>query len=140
MSKEIKLAGMMGKTHQHKGTNQIYFFQSFNKNGDEIIVATDKEWLNTTVYDLNVFMNNYLPVKMTEGEVVVIKKPETVGDLPALKTIQADTITMLRDTLMENISKVKADAAYIPQAKEIGNNINAIINLARTEIEMKTKL
>jgi len=36
---------------------------------------------------------------------------------------------------MENIEKVKADKDYIPQAQAVKDNVDSILNLAKTEIE-----
>lgn len=133
----------MGKSWQHKGTNEIVRFMSYNRDGDEITVATDGEWLKTTYYDLQVFMNKYTPVpdreETAKDHTVVIAKKD-VQVLPDLKSIQMDTITHLKEALLDNIKKVREDPKYIPQAKEINATVNTIVNLARVEIDMKTKL
>lgn len=143
MSKEIKLAAMMGKTVQHKATLKKYCFQSYKREKDEITIATNGEWFQTTIYDLLDFVNQYMviPDDKHEGQVTIVKPTDvkTVTDL-SLSSVQNDTVIFLRNTLLESIKKVKESAGYIPQAKSISDNVSTLINLARVEIEMKTKL
>lgn len=41
----------------------------------------------------------------------------------------------LRNVLLDNIDKVRADPAYIPQATAINNNVNSIINLSKLQMD-----
>ena len=64
-----------------------------------------------------------------------IPPPEDTGfKLPAL-TVDKAVTSKLKDILMENIEKVKADKDYIPQAQAVKDNVDSILNLAKTEIE-----
>ena len=41
----------------------------------------------------------------------------------------------LRNVLLDNITKVRANPAYIPQATAINNNVNSIINLSKLQMD-----
>jgi hypothetical protein len=52
------------------------------------------------------------------------------------KTIISETASQLSDILMANIKKVQDDPAFVPQAKEVRDNVRELVNLARVEIDM----
>lgn len=51
-------------------------------------------------------------------------------------TIISGSAQELKNVLLENIRKVQASKDYIPQAVAIKDNVDSIITLAKTEIEM----
>lgn len=69
------------------------------------------------------------------------QKFEFVEVAPAITTGMEATIISgsaqeLKNVLLENIRKVQASKDYIPQAVAIKDNVDSIITLAKTEIEM----
>jgi|GEM_PF-3404884 len=56
-------------------------------------------------------------------------------DLP-YKTIIGQTASQLSEILMNNIQKVQDNPNYVPQAKEVRDNVRELVNLARVEIDM----
>ncbi len=134
-SKVEKLTGMIGKHWQNKSSRRqnIYHFLSMKVDGDKIYIATDKDWLETTVFDISVFMEQFEQVEMG---LVVSEKNNPINS-PVASPLANDTMTNLKETLLDNIKKVKADKSYIPQAKEISNTVNTLINLASLEIKMR---
>lgn len=139
MNKLEKLNEMMNKSWKDDRDEVVKFF-SYTKSGDEITIATDKEWIKTNFYELNVLFKKYTEVIVNETGVSVVKKKDD-GFVPVKATIMAsDTIKKLQDVLLDNIEKIKADKEYVAQAKEISNSVNSIIGLAKVEIELKTKL
>lgn len=58
---------------------------------------------------------------------------------PAILRRHSGTFSKLADMLMEDMVKVRADKEYVPQAKQSANTANAIINLAKLELEMLNK-
>lgn len=52
------------------------------------------------------------------------------------KTIIGETATQLSGILMANIKKVQDDPTFVPQAKEVRDNVRELVNLARVEIDM----
>jgi len=72
-----------------------------------------------------------------------VAKFEQGSDLQVLKeqgmpfkTIISETASKLSDILMNNITKVQADPSFVPQAKEVRDNVRELVNLARVEIDM----
>ncbi|OFY87866.1 MAG: hypothetical protein A3F72_03055 [Bacteroidetes bacterium RIFCSPLOWO2_12_FULL_35_15] len=134
-----KLQSMMGKHFKNKKNDQILLFQSFRQDNDVIHIATDSEWIMTTLFDLNILFQNHIEVEVAiSGDVTELNKNTAV--ILKSQTIPLSIMSKLRDTLLDNIEKVKADKEYVPQAKEISSSIGQIINLAKIEIEMRTKL
>lgn len=128
MKKLDKLKSMLGKIYLF---NDIaYRFIDYKQNAEKIEIETDKGILESNIYDLLIFLEGF-----KEENVALIK-----AQVVHLSSISKNHLEALRDTLLNNIEKVKQDAKYVPQAKEISNSINSIINLAKLEIEMRTKL
>ena len=86
------------------------------------------------VYDLLVELDKFKLIE--EPQLPARKNGSDLG----LMAAPADTLVSLRDTLIDNINKVKEDPAYIPQAKSISYNIQTIINLAKIELETRKSL
>lgn len=139
-SKTEKLQSMMGKHFKSKDNDQVIHFLSMKMDDDQIIIATDNNWITTTPFDLNVFFQKYEEVIVSErGEVSTIIKDVGIQSNKSV-TIPNNTFLELKNVLLENIQKVRENKDYVPQAKEISNSIGQLINLAKVEIEMKTKL
>ncbi len=125
----------MGHTVKHtEGQNLI--FHTFKIDKDKVTIVTDqKEWLETTVYDIDLFLKDF-EILPDENHPTVIMEQK----LPALKTITPDITIKLKDILMENIEKVKANRDYVHQAKVVANSAQTLINMAKLEIDIRTKL
>lgn len=134
-----KLQEMIGKSWKH--TNETVFkFLSLHEDGENITIATDKEWQKVTVYDIQIFMRQFTEVETTTtGEVMIIKKEQPIRRVESM-VIPGNTMEQLRDTLLDSIKKVKEDREYIPQAQNIANSVNSIIGLAKIEIDLRTKI
>jgi hypothetical protein len=52
------------------------------------------------------------------------------------KTIIGSTASQLSEILMANIKKVQTNPEFVPQAKEVRDNVRELVNLARVEIDM----
>ncbi len=106
------------------------------------MVATDSDWLETTLYDLDIFINEFDEVEPTA--------PGSKNFLPAKnqdfpiqsrsKTLQNDTMETLKTRLMESIEKVNNDPKFIPQASQISKTVGTLINLAKIEMQLKGKI
>ena len=123
MAKAIdKLQGLMGKTVMYNTRN--YKLLYFEKDGETVRIATDKKLLKFQNGQLEKFISELSEVDETSME---IYKSESHG-------IQA--VAQMETILMENIEKVQNDPKYIPQAREVNKNVNSIITLARTRIQL----
>lgn len=61
---------------------------------------------------------------------------EVIAPAPSVIRTNASN---LANIIMDNITKLKTDKAYIPQAQEINNAVKTMIDLAKVEVEyMKT--
>lgn len=132
MSKNLlpKIKAMMGKTWQRKSKDKnVYKFLAFNVEKETIKIATDKEWLETNIFDIGVFIEDWEEIEVA----LVVAGNQNKAIIP----LANDTVTKLKETILANIEKVKTDKTYIPQAKEINNSINTLINLATFEIKMR---
>lgn len=134
-----ELQSMMGKHFKNKHNDEVAKFLSMKVMGDQITIATDGDWILTTPFELNTFFQKYEEVEVSvKGEVSKIIPKET-GMIRSI-TIPENTFAQLKDVLLENIQNVRANRDYVSQAKEISNSVGQLINLAKVEIEMKTKL
>lgn len=50
-------------------------------------------------------------------------------------TNTSNIVESLRQTLLENIERVKKDKEYIPQATAINNSVNSVINLSKLQMD-----
>ena len=134
-----KLEAMIGKSWADK-SGQEFKFLSVNIDGDMCTIATDSNWLKTSSYDIDVFVEKYTLIPSREvSNALPIHHDNKPTHLQS-SVMPNDTMTKLRDTLLANIEKVKEDREYIPQAKMISDSINSLIGLAKIEIDLRTKL
>ena len=82
-------------------------------------------------------MEKFEEVETRNDVVVVVSKS---GNLPVEKPVKSsfrgDTISTLKDVLMDNIKKVQQSPDYIPQATTIANTVNSLVNLAKIEMQL----
>ena len=138
MSKTDKLQAMMGRHFKNNDNDEVIHFMSFKQTGDQITIATDKDWILTTPFDLNNFFRKYQEVQVTEKGVsipAVYNPPVSISS----QIMKDDIVSYLTDTLKDNIKKVQENKDYVPQAKEISNSISRLIDLAKIELEFKRK-
>lgn len=75
--------------------------------------------------------NNQLAVVEQGSDLQLLKEQ----GMP-FKTIISETAGPLSEILMANIKKVQNDPTFVPQAKEVRDNVRELVNLARVEIDM----
>ena len=81
---------------------------------EEIPVVTETEEMNTQVPATN--------------------KPKT--EVPLLFLETKSMFAALAQGLINDTEKVRTDPSYIPQAKQVCNNVNAIVNIARLQFQL----
>jgi hypothetical protein len=80
------------------------------------------------------------PAQETQYPAVVkSRKSSEVQQVPAILQKHQHVFERLSVLLLEDIEKVRIDPAYVSQAKQVANTANAMINLAKLELEMVTK-
>lgn len=113
------LKKLIGKTYLFRG-NQIRV-ENYSVQNGSVTLVTDKGFIDKKESEIDGFIAELQPVSYA----------------PVVQTqIDSSVIGNLKDILMDNIAKVKADANFIPQSEEINKNVKSIIDLAKTEIEM----
>ena len=118
------LEKMLGKSWMYNAS--VYHFQSFQNNG-KLVLQTDKKSMEFhNQAELRFFLKDCLPVQPPPP------KPEITAP-----DVESDNImAQLKGFLMENIHHVRKDAAYIPQAQSISNQVNTLIKLTNLEINV----
>jgi len=53
-----------------------------------------------------------------------------------VKTVIGENSLAISKILLDQIQKVQADVAYLPQAKEVRENVRELISLGKAEIDM----
>lgn len=128
-----RLKELMGKT-MHRNDGEIYKFVSFQIEDDKITIATDRDWLETSFYDLLVFLDGFQVVETPE---VIEEKRTAVALSKKPSVLPSEQLINIRDILLDNIRKVQDDPKYIPQAQSVTNTVNALVNLAKTEMQYR---
>lgn len=57
--------------------------------------------------------------------------------LPSLYVETKEIMNKLASKLLEDIDKVREDSAYTIQAKQVCNNVNTILNIAKVQMQMQ---
>ncbi|GAB3882813.1 hypothetical protein [Spirosoma agri] len=128
---EERLQSMKGQTFLYKTFPTVII--TYNFDGDYCTVATDRQWITRPVSELIKLLDDFLPCEEDEQEVYPARIPQETFEVPKIEMTQR--FTSLADIVMENITKVKQDSAYVAQAQVINNSVNMIIKMAQTEIE-----
>lgn len=121
--------------------------------GSQIKVVTDKQVITRPMHEAENLYNEFQKLE-SKSEIYfssqnkksmtnqdqgnrygqIEQKPVQV-QLPSIVEANRGSLNELRETLMDNINKLKTDKKYIDQSKEINNNVKTIISLAKAEIE-----
>lgn len=56
--------------------------------------------------------------------------------VPQIYAESKERFKSLTDKLMEDIDKVRTDPAYVNQAKQVCNNVSAIVNITKLQLEL----
>lgn len=95
---------------------------------DCIQIVTDAKAFEFTMTNIHDGLSAFLPVEESEA----VTHAAASGYQLVLSGNGAKN---LKDILMDNIKKVQENKDYIPQAQEVGRNVNSIIDLAKAEID-----
>lgn len=121
-----QLNEMVGKTYDYKG--DLHTIQQWSNGGDELVVSTSLTFIKMpcTEEAVQAFINKceeIVPPKNGEDETALAVITDGTGTMQSIESI-----------LLDNIKKVQENAGYIPQAKAINNDVNSLINIAKTKI------
>ena len=137
---QIKLEGMKGLSFTY--ADQTHLVASYKVN------AIDKQFELKT--NLKTFKRHFTEAENffsrfeASQEAPVIEKPvakeEVTESLPATIEPKPESNLGIADELVkilkDNITMVKSDSKFIPQAQQISNSVNQIINIERLRLDM----
>lgn len=137
MNKLEKLQALIGRKFRRKSDGREIDFLTLKKEKHEkytIITNDESDWITTSVFDIDVLMEGF--TEIIKHEVALKPKREGVQ----LQTLDFSNAMELKGILMENIKKVQENKEYIPQATSVQKSVQTIINLAKIELDTRTKL
>lgn len=127
MKETTKLERLVGRTFIYKQDHiKIKDFYPIPEE-KKINVITDKKPILLDDSDVPDFINKLLPVD----------EPTTVAVSVVNETQQ--TITSLKDILLDNIKKVQENKDYIAQANTINNSVNSLLNMVSLQMKINSK-
>ncbi len=135
MNFKEKLNNLVGREWLYSPLKKNFTVTSWKVYGEDNIVIETREGviIEGSFGNVAEFLKEFLPVEgETEAKAVTI----TRFNAPANSVFSGDTMGRLRDILMDNIEKVKVDKNFIPQAQTISENAKALIDMAKTEVEL----
>ena len=144
---EIEFSITSKQQYNYRG--QLVIFKSINDHPQGIVFIDvlidgkpqtfEKEKGDT----LDLFLANFKPVIVEEE-----RESKPKSDLPALVSPHPGPVILqkhsnafdkIANMLMEDMEKLRGNPEYVPQAKQSANTANAIINLAKLELDMMNR-
>ena len=121
-----RLKGMIGRSFLYKGSQiTILDYHVLGEEGKTQIDIEDGEPIK--VNDLLKFVDACLPVQEEPNGAISVQAVQQTDSL--LSTLQA--------TLLDNINQVKKNKDYIKQANVINSSVNALIGMAKLQIQVE---
>jgi len=116
------------------------FLLTCSKKGNEIIIQKDD------IEKVEIFLNSLIEFEdnLPEIETKVLDVQTNLPDRITGKTseiFQKNKVAFesLSNILLDDINKVREDPKYVPQAKQVANSAQTIVNLVKLQIEILTK-
>lgn len=133
-----KLEKMKGQIFMYMTRREKILYHVKDDEREQVIIVTDQRPHKVSYEKLDKYLIDFIgPIDEAPEPTL----PAVTGNgLPSrvVQTFVVDsqTITTLKDTLLENITKVKESKDYIPQAFEINQQVKTLLSLAKTEIDL----
>ena len=126
MKDRTRLNNLLGKTYMYKQDSILVSDWFEDVDAGLYKVVTTNGVIPVPVNEVKEFIDHLLP---TEEESTTAVSTEVVRETEGfLKTLQ--------QTLMENIEMVKKDPAYIKQANSVNSSVNALIGMAKLQLQV----
>lgn len=132
---ERKLQDMLDKIYVYGGHHHYIKNFIIDHENEKVTIETDSHKYDRTFESIDAFLKYWAPQGMTNVPMIPI-----TPDPPQLSAADEDLFAYMANKLKDNIDKVTADPKYIPQAKAINNNVNAMINLMKTKVLVTEKI
>lgn len=134
MKQELKdkLDNVVGKPYNYHGKNITIEKYKEVAGTNVVIFVNGSPFKNLYFYELEEFLND-LCVPAAE----ILKPQQIAVPEQKLKVFEPTKENEeIKQTLMDTLKKIKADASYIPQATAICNVVSQIVTVQKTEIQM----
>lgn len=126
---------MTNTTRLQKLLNKEFIYKQENIRIVDFYPEKDKE-------TFKIILANKKPITVKDGEVdkfckdlLPVDAPETGVSIQVAESTNG-MIVNLQQTLLENIERVKQDPGYIKQASTINSSVNALVGMAKLQIQM----
>lgn len=140
--KLARLQSMIDSKKAYRYRNSAVMFTSYkiDHNEIEIVAVVDGKpqiFLKEDEDKLDLFLNCFseLPTPADQESSL----PATVDEPykgPVIYQESKKQFSDLTKILLDDIEKVRKDPAYVSQAKQISNNINAIVNITKLQLQL----
>lgn len=127
-----KLENLIGKTVSYR--DYEYEVIQVEKQGDSVVVKTDNK---------PIIFHNQAQVNFFVEDVVEVTHAVQVRHEPTAAVAQVignEVLDEVKNQLLENIRRLKTDKEYIPQAKAMAQQVNALVQLTHLEISARKAL
>lgn len=131
-----------GKTYYYH--DQTAVIKSFDNSHAEIEIIVEiygepKKFIKQSEEKIGLFLECF-------KEVPIVTEAEEMGNLPAINKPKTEVPLLFMETkimfaalaqgLVDDIEKTRTDATYIPRAKQVCNNVNSIVNIAKLQFQL----
>jgi hypothetical protein len=143
---------MKGKQYMYAARTLLVKEIDVDERKEKIIIITDKKVFDCAFDSCEEFLSNFLPLdserKLQQPTLMQSQLQTVVAEnqpSPPANTVlviqdeyhQHSTLTTdLIAILKDNISRVKENKDFIPQAQAINNNVNSIISVTKLQLEI----
>jgi len=143
-----KLQQMIDSKKRFSYRNQTAVIKRFENIHGQIEITIDineheQVFIKENEGKLGLFLDCFQEIK--EGDVsiqstgIIAQGKNTDKFLPDLYIESKQNFKTLTDMLMSDIEKVRTDPSYVNQAKQVCNNVSAIVNIARLQLQLQQK-
>lgn len=115
------LEKMKGQVWMYK--TELQTFLAYKIMGGEVIITTDRDIYKFPIGEINKKINDFLPVEQ-----------QPVKSLISTKDLG---LTTLKDTIVDNIQRLKQDPGFLQQAKETNKMVLTLLNMIKLQIDIE---
>jgi len=140
-----RLLAMEGEYYKYASAVQLVERVDIDDEAEKVSIRTTLRIYDRKFESVSKFLEYWEPAEEPKAKETMVnnnskeiakKEPESDPALMDIATTTNDEVTDLIKILKDSIEKVKADKEYIKQSNAITSNVNAIINLKKTQLEI----
>lgn len=125
------LEDMVGYKYVYGGHHHIINGYTIHEDKERVYVQTSRRHFDRPLESALEFLSKF---EKYEERSLTVPGGDRMAVPMITPQITSSTIGQLKDVLLANIEKVKADKGYIPQATAVKQNVDSIIDLAKIEV------